>query len=128
MKTLRNKRGAALESAILFMMVVLMLGMLLTGVIMYTHLRVKLNDTLLTREIAIEQIGEDFVHDKADFEGLTTGTAEKTINVADIGTYTATVNYTDKDNKALTLSSARGSTLLNITVENGQITTWKYTK
>ena len=64
MKILRNKRGAALESAILFMLVVLMLGMLLTGVIMSTHLRVKLNDTLLTREITIEQIGENFVYGK----------------------------------------------------------------
>ena len=59
---LKNKRGAAMESAILFMFVALMLGLLLTGVATHTHLRVKLNDTLLTREFTIEQIGENFVY------------------------------------------------------------------
>ena len=129
MKKLRNKRGAALESAILFMVVVLMLGMLLTGVIMFTHLRVKANDTILTREIAIEQIGEDFVHDKGNFKGLTEGTSiNKTIIIAKVGTYTATGTYTDTNNKTLTLSSQRGSLLLSVTVENGKITSWKYTE
>ena len=122
MKLLRkNKRGAAMESAVLFMFVVLMLGMLLTGVAMLTHLRVKVNNTALTREIAIEQIGENFVHGTAEFKNLTDG--DHTID-----NYVADINYTDKDNKSLALYTKNNKLLLQITVKNGKITSWKYTE
>ena len=62
MKLLKNKRGMAMESAILFMLIVFMFGLLLTGVAMTSHLRVNVNNTLLSRELEIEQIGEDFIH------------------------------------------------------------------
>ena len=118
MKVLRkNKRGAAMESAVLFMFVVLMLGMLLTGVAMLTHLRVKVNNTALTREIAIEQIGENFVHGT-----LVVGENGK------IDNYVADINYTDTDNKSLALYTKNNKLLLQITVKNGKITSWKYTE
>lgn len=131
MKVLRkNKRGAAMESAVLFMFVALMLGMLLTGVAMLTHLRVKVNNTALTREIAIEQIGENFVHDMEDFSSLQVvdNRFEKDITVKDSTVYTAVGTYTDKDNKTLTLSTKKGTLLLKITVIDGKITSWKYTE
>lgn len=68
-KLLKSKRGMAIESAILFMLIVFMFGFLLTGVAMVSHLRVKVNDTLLKREMEIEQIGENFVYmDKDAFD------------------------------------------------------------
>ena len=121
MKTLRNKRGAALESSILFMMVVLMLGMLLTGVIMFTHLRVKANDTMLKREIAIEQIGDNFVHaplvlgenDEIEANGFTFTAIEETTD----GVRTLTLK--NKANKVVLY--------VEVPVNSTTPTVWKYT-
>ena len=115
---IKNKRGAALESAILFMVVVLMLGMLLTGVIMRTHLRVKVNDTLLTREITIEQIGENFVYGK-----IAEGEHE-------IDGYNALVTIAD-GNRILTLKNKTNTkVLLYVELPENSTTpsVWKYTK
>ena len=60
-KLLKNKRGMALETAIMFMLVAFTLGFLLTGVVMTSHLRVRLNAKTIENEIAIEQIGQNFV-------------------------------------------------------------------
>ena len=116
MKLLRNKRGAALESAILFMMVVLMLGMLLTGVIMYTHLRVKANDTLLTREIAIEQIGHDFVHG--------------TLVSGENNGFTAVIETNADNTRTLTLKNKANRVVLYVEIPENSNTpsVWKYTK
>ena len=124
-RILKNKRGMAMESAILFMLITLMFGLLLTGVIMNTHLRVKVNNTLLSREITIEQIGENFVHDKQEFSSLS---GDFTTDITANGTnYVAKGTYTDKNNKTLTLSTKKGD-LLFIIVADGKITQWKYTK
>ena len=116
MKILRNKRGTALESAILFMMVVLMLGMLLTGVIMYTHLRVKANDTLLTREIAIEQIGHDFVHG--------------TLVSGENNGFTAVIETNADNTRTLTLTNKANKVVLYVEIPENSATpsVWKYTK
>ena len=115
MKLIRkNKRGAAMESAILFMFVALMLGMLLTGVAMFTHLRVKVNNTTLTREIAIEQIGENFVHG--------------TLVVGENGEIDNYVAVFSNGGKTLTLTNKTGTkVLLYIEVgENNTVTRWQY--
>ena len=118
MKKLRNKRGAALESAILFMVVVLMLGMLLTGVIMFTHLRVKANDAILTREIEIEQIGNNFVHG-----ALVLG------DNGEIDNYYADVTNTDGV-RTLTLKNKVNKVVLYVEVPQDSTTptVWKYTE
>ena len=115
MKLIRkNKRGAAMESAILFMFVALMLGMLLTGVAMFTHLRVKVNNTTLTREIAIEQIGENFVHG--------------TLVVGENGEIDNYVAVFSNGGNTLTLTNKTGTkVLLYIEVgENNTVTRWQY--
>ena len=103
-----------MESAVMFMLVVFMFGLLLTGIAMTSHLRVKVNDTLLTRELEIEQIGEDFVHMDED-------------NFTVDDKYEAITSYDEnnKNNKTLTLKR-NTSTVLKITVEDGKITSWKY--
>ena len=111
---LKNKRGIAMESAVMFMLVVFMFGLLLTGIAMTSHLQVKVNDTLLERELEIEQIGEDFVHmDEDDF------------TVDD--KYEAITSYDEnnENNKTLTLKR-NNNTVLFVKVENGKITSWKY--
>ncbi len=116
-KLLKNKRGMAIESAILFMLIVFMFGFLLTGVAMVSHLRVKVNDTLLKREMEIEQIGENFVRmNEQQFEDMI-----GSFN----GKYNYTANFTDDKNKTLTLKN-NTATLLHITIEDGKITSWIY--
>lgn len=115
---LKNKRGMAIESAIMFMFIVFMFGLLLSGIVMTTHLRVKVNNTLLTRELEIEQIGENFVYmDKTSFSTYISKNSKYSIDEQTI--------YTDKNNKTLTLKR-NTSTVLKITVEGGKITSWKY--
>ncbi|MBR2320822.1 MAG: hypothetical protein IKA57_01655 [Clostridia bacterium] len=124
MKVLRkNKHGAAMESAVLFMFVVLMLGMLLTGVAMLTHLRVKVNNTALTREIAIEQIGDNFVHGTAEFENLTDG--DHTID-----NYVAAITTEGDGTRILTLKTKNDKLLLHVEVPKDSTTpsVWKYTE
>ena len=113
-KLLKNKRGMAIESAILFMLIVFMFGFLLTGVAMVSHLRVKVNDTLLKREMEIEQIGENFVRmDKDAFDQ-----------------YLKDKNYTaifTDDNKTLTLTR-NDSVVLYIELDfEKNVKVWKYT-
>ena len=109
----------AIESAIMFMLIVFMFGLLLTGIAMTSHLRVKLNDTLLSRELEIEQIGENFVYmDETSFSTYISKNSKYSIDEQ-------TTIYTDENNKTLTLKR-NTSTVLKITVEGGKITSWKY--
>ena len=62
MKLLKNKRGAAMESAILFMVVVFSLCLLLTTVISTSHLQVRVSKKQRARRLEIEQIGENYVY------------------------------------------------------------------
>lgn len=111
-KALNDKRGIAMESAIMFMLVVFMFGLLLTGVTMTSHLRVKVNDSLIQRELEIEQIGENFVRlDKDSF----------TVN----DKYQAETSY-NEGSKILTLYR-KNTPVLYIEVENNQVILWKYT-
>ena len=55
---------------------------------------------------------------------------KKTLNGKDCCSFRLAVyrDYTDKDNKTLTLSTKKGTLLLKITVIDGKITSWKYTE
>ena len=124
-KLLKNKRGIAIESAILFMIIVFSFGFLLTGVAMTAHLRVKLNDSLLSREMEIEQIGENFV----------------SMSETDFQTYLAGKNYThtlgeNSETKIKTFTLKRNNSVvlyieytIEYTEENSQknVKVWKYT-
>ena len=105
----------AIESAIMFMFIVFMFGLLLTGITMTSHLRVKVNDTLLTRELEIEQIGEYFIHIDNEAK-LHEAMGELTDK------YTATIT----DNTLTVTRKNSEIILLKVTRENGKITSWKY--
>ena len=120
-KLLKSKRGMAIESAILFMIIVFSFGFLLTGVAMTAHLRVKLNDSLLTREMEIEQIGENFVSmSETDFQTYLAGK-----------NYTATLGENSETNNQTFTLTRNNSVVLYIeyTEENSQknVKVWKYT-
>ena len=116
-KLLKNKRGIAMESAVLFMLVMFMFGFLLTGIAMTAHLRVKVNNSILSREMEIEQIGENFVYmSESDFSTHINSFNNK---------YTATVG-TNGDNKTLTLKR-KETIVLYVEVDTTQnIKVWKY--
>ena len=58
---LKSKRGMALENAILFMLIIFSLCTLLTLVAMVGHYQIKLEKNVLLKDVAIDQIGEDYL-------------------------------------------------------------------
>ena len=60
-KILKNRRGVALENALLFMLVIFSLCALLTSLTLIGHFQTRINKLTLENEVDLEQIGEDFV-------------------------------------------------------------------
>ena len=67
-KILKSRRGVALENALLFMLVIFSLCALLTSLTLIGHFQTRINKLTLENEIALEQIGEDFLANPASFE------------------------------------------------------------
>ena len=112
-----------LLKSVALLLVVLMLGMALTSVISITHLQVKVNDTLLKREIAIEQIGENFVasNNETDFQASIT-------EILEDYTFIISSTFNQDNSKELTVTTKNGSHLLTVTVNNeSTVTKWCYT-
>ena len=63
-KFLKNKRGMALESAILFMIIIFMFCSLIMTMTLIGHHQLKIENTAILRDAALDQIGEDFVADQ----------------------------------------------------------------
>lgn len=66
-KLLKNKRGMALENAILFMLIIFSLCALLTSLTLIGHFQTNINKLTLENEIKLEQIGENFVASPQSF-------------------------------------------------------------
>ncbi len=58
---LKNKQGVAIENAVLFMIVIFFLCTLITSLTLLGFYEVKLEKELLLRDVAIDQIGEDYL-------------------------------------------------------------------
>ncbi len=58
---LKSKQGIALENAILFMLIIFLLCALLTSLTLIGHYQVKTDKLTLLNDVAIEQIGEDYL-------------------------------------------------------------------
>lgn len=61
MKILQNKRGIALESAIVFLLMIFGLCALLTTFAMLSHQQARIENSLLLQTVALEQVGEDYL-------------------------------------------------------------------
>ena len=118
-KLLKNKRGMALENAILFMLIIFSLCALLTSLTLIGHFQTNINKLTLENEIKLEQIGENFVASPESFD-----------YDADYGNYTCIP--VGSENYAMAVYSKSDtefkSALLYIEVskESGAILHWRY--
>ena len=70
---LKSKRGVAIENAILFLLVVFALCSLLTMIALIANYQFKIDKIVLEQDVAIDQIGEDFIAivPKIESDGVT---------------------------------------------------------
>ena len=125
---LKSKRGIALESAILFMVMVFSFCFLLTSLALFGHYSVKLQQIKAEIDVEIEQIGEDFVYylSNTKIENINEQSAEAALN----GKYTVEANFDNAPKYALTIKTAKGTTLLFIEAQkqdNGAVTVLAWT-
>lgn len=120
---IRDRRGIAMESAILFMVVLFSFSLLLTTVVLTAHSTATANEKTVQRRIEIEEIGEHFLRD----------TTSSTLfeERVDLSPYTATVTDSEgnaaQDGTVLTLKNAKGSTVLYVEKDaGGRALVWKY--
>lgn len=60
-KILKDKKGMAIESAIIFMIIIFSFCALLSSLTLWGHYQTKLDNTVLLNKVTVEQIGEDFL-------------------------------------------------------------------
>ena len=112
-KILKNKRGIAMESALLFMTVVTCLCMLLTTGMALLHTSVKTDVKQYQNRLALDQIGEYFVADEKN--AMNALIAEKG--------YSAEIN---NENNTLTIVNANGKVILYVVKDGKQAKVWRY--
>lgn len=109
-KIFKDKKGVALVNAVVFMVVVFSLCALLTSLTLFGHLNNTLSERLFENELALQQIGEDFVAGelkKEEYENYDCAVDGNTLTV-----------YSKSDTEKKTI-------LLRVTVDdNGKITKW----
>lgn len=125
LRILKDKRGIAIETALLFMLVIFSLCALITSVATIGRKQSQLESRVFTKEVEIDQIGEDFIAylaagEASDFDAA----GEK---------YDSTVVVVDKEENisALTLTN-KGSTSVVLYIEaektgaGVKILRWRY--
>ena len=60
-RILRSKRGATLSNAVFFMLIIFSLCTLLSLVAITGHYQIKLEKNVLLKDVAIDQIGDDYL-------------------------------------------------------------------
>lgn len=61
MRILKDKKGLALENAILFMMIIFSLCFLLASFALIGHYQAKIENIKITQRVELDQIGEEFI-------------------------------------------------------------------
>ncbi len=61
MRILKDKKGIALENAILFMLVIFSLCFLIASLTLIGHYQTKIDNILLDQKVELDQIGEDYL-------------------------------------------------------------------
>lgn len=116
-KVLSNRRGIAIEMAILVTVVCFAVSaIILSSVLLQYEKKVHIEEQM-DENINLEQIGEKFLSasDKDTFEKWVS---------ANYDGYTAEMDITDMDNKSLIIKKD-GATVLTIEVKNGTIIRWQ---
>lgn len=109
-RILKNKKGIALENAILFMLVVFSFCALITSVTLSGHNQIRLERIILENKVAIEQIGEDFL----------AGDTAETLNTK-YEKYTCEVSE-----NTLTVKNTDDTVVLYIVKDGKRIVQWRY--
>lgn len=113
MKILKNKRGIALENAILFMIVIFSLCFLLASFTLIGHYQAKIENAMLTQRVDIDQIGEDYLASVG--EGKTFSKSYDNYSYKVEGNALIVWRGTDKTN-----------VVLYVEVNDGSLAIWSY--
>lgn len=102
-RILKSRRGAAVETAIVFLISIFAICALLTVIALTGNAQMQLENTLLSSKVEVEQIGEDY---------LAALKAGKEIPSAEykVGKYSAQVS----DDGVLTVENSKGTVLLYV--------------
>ena len=99
-RLLKDKKGMAIESAIIFMIIIFSFCALLSSLTLWGHYQTKLDNTVLLNKVTVEQIGEDFLSG-ATQEYLTTKYENYAItlseNILTVKRSDTVVLYVEKD-------------------------------
>ena len=109
-KILKSNRGLAIESAILFMLVLMTFSILISTVVMTAHSRVSLAEKQMKTRLELEQIGENFVNGNPD--------------IPDDAVYE---NTSKEENVLILTNKSTNSTVLYIKKDAGKAIVWRYT-
>ena len=118
MRILRSRRGAALEGALLFMLVIFALSMLLVTSVTVMGYRNLAADRAFDSRRELEQIGVYFVDD--------TETDSTFEDYAAACGYTPTVTSEGAGERTLVLKNANGATVMYIKTQEGAAVRWCY--
>lgn len=118
-KLLKNKRGMALENAILFMLIIFSLCALLTSLTLIGHFQTNINKLTLENEIKLEQIGENFVASPASFDYDADYENYTCIPVGSENYAMAVYSKSDTEFKAAVL-------YVEVAKDSGKILHWRY--
>ena len=110
---LKNKRGMVLATAVMFMTVLAVLGILLTSTLLYATTATRTNQKALDNRLTLDQIGEYFVAGSLTEEQL------ETYGYEDV----------DEEDTILALKKKNGSAVVLYIVKDGTNKTakiWRY--
>ena len=120
-KILKDKRGIALENAILFMIIIFALCTLLTNLTLLGHYQLKIEKVTLDRAIMLDQIGEDYVDSRITKAGFTLASHAKYTCRTFEGAHTDTLRVYPKSNP--------DNVVLFIEVDkDGNVLQWRYSE
>lgn len=118
-KLLKNKRGMALENAILFMLIIFSLCALLTSLTLIGHFQTNINKLTLENEIKLEQIGENFVASPQSFSEVVEYENYTCIPVGSENYAMAVYPKSDTEFKSALL-------YIEVAKDSGKILHWRY--
>lgn len=115
----KSRRGAAMETAIVFLLSIFSLCALVTVLALTGNAQMRLENTLLTTKVEVEQIGEEYLVALGKDEQLSSD-------------YTVEVNeriyYCNKNGNIFTIENEKGTVVLYVeATKDGGVTKWCYT-
>ena len=96
-----DKRGIAIENAVIFMIVIFSLCALITSFTVIGHFQVKIEKTSLLSRVELEQIGEDYLACIIEGETMSRSYENYDYEVSDDGNTLVVWRRTDEDKRAL---------------------------